>query len=366
MGGSFSDVLPPTWEATPVVLRFMQIFVPQDTDLDELLEGHEILGTWRDAMDQDRLVVHLLVPAEETEPITDRFEQAFSDVSAFRVVLFPVEAVLPRPHAHDEPASTADEVEEAEQTVKQPGRVSREELYTDIVDSFGLSRVFLAMTVLSSLVAAVGLMRDDVAVLIGAMVIAPLLGPNVALALATTLGDTGLLRRAGLTNLAGMALTLLLPFGIGLVLTVDPAVPAIASRTDVSMADVVLALAAGSAGTFAFTRGLSGAVIGVMVAVALMPPLVAFGMLLGSGHVLLALRALALIAVNFICINLAGVATFLAQGLRPRTWWEEERAKRAARIAVVTWIVLLAALGAILAWTHAAGYYEVSYHGAIG
>jgi len=334
----------------------MQIFVPQDADLGELLEGHEVLGTWRDAVDQDRLVVHLLVPAEETEPITDQFEDAFSGMPGFRVVLFPVEAVLPRPQVDDEPSSTADEVkEEAEETVKQPGRVSREELYTDVVDSFGLSRVFLAMTVLSSLVAAVGLMRDDVAVLIGAMVIAPLLGPNVAMALATTLGDTGLLRRAGLTSLAGMALALLLSVGIGLVLAVDPAAPAIAARTSVSTADVVLALAAGSAGTFAFTRGLSGAVIGVMVAVALMPPLVAFGMLLGSGQILLALRALALIAVNLICINLAGVATFLAQGVRPRTWWEEERAKRATRIAVVTWIVLLAALGGILAWAQAAG-----------
>ena len=334
-----------------MALRFMQIFVPQDAELGELLEGHEVLGTWRDAIDHERLVLHLLVPAEETEPITDRFEQAFSGLQGFRVVLFPVEAVLPRPKVEDESSSTADDAnEEAEEAVKQPGRISREELYNDVLDSFGLSRVFVAMTVLSSLVAAVGLMRDDVAVLIGAMVIAPLLGPNVAMALATTLGDTALLRRAGMTNLAGVGLALLLPAGIGLVVTVDPTVPAVASRTHVSAADIVLALAAGSAGTFAFTRGLSGAVIGVMVAVALMPPLVAFGMLLGGGHALLGLRALTLLATNLLCINLAGVATFLVQGVRPRTWWEEARAKRATRIAVVTWAVLLAALGAILLW----------------
>jgi hypothetical protein len=146
-----------------VALRFMQIFVPQDAELGELLEGHEVLGTWRDAIDHERLVLHLLVPAEETEPITDRFEQAFSGLQGFRVVLFPVEAVLPRPKVEDESSSTADDAnEEAEEAVKQPGRISREELYNDVLDSFGLSRVFVAMTVLSSLVAAVGLMRDDV------------------------------------------------------------------------------------------------------------------------------------------------------------------------------------------------------------
>jgi hypothetical protein len=50
-----------------------------------------------------------------------------------------------------------------------------------------------------------------------------------------------------------------------------------------------------------------------------------------------------------VCVNLAAIVTFLAQRVRPRTWWEEEKAKRASRIALAIWIGLLAILVAILA-----------------
>jgi uncharacterized hydrophobic protein (TIGR00341 family) len=330
-------------------LRYMQIFVPEDSgiDLDHLLEGHEVLGTWQDEAAAHR-VVHLLVSAEQSEPIMDRVEQTFSGVQGFRVVLLPVEAVLPRPEAPEDQAGGAGKPQKPEEEAAvDAGRVSREELYSDVAETLGVTRVFIAMTVLSSIVAAVGLIRDDVAVIIGAMVIAPLLGPNVAMSLATTLGDLKLLRQALWTNIAGVMLALVAAVLLGLIFTIDPHVPAIASRTRLGVSDLVLALAAGSAGTFAFTRGLAGAVIGVMVAVALMPPLVTFGMLLGSGQLAPALGAALLVGSNVVCINLAGVATFLAQGVRPRTWWEEQRAKKATRIAIVTWVVLLAVLGAI-------------------
>jgi len=89
-------------------------------------------------------------------------------------------------------------------------------------------------------------------------------------------------------------------------------------------------------------------VIGVMVAVALVPPLVVSGMLLGDGHFTSAGGAWMLTMANVICINLAGVATFLAQGVRPRSWWEAERAKKATWRAILVWVVLLAILSLIL------------------
>jgi uncharacterized hydrophobic protein (TIGR00341 family) len=187
------------------------------------------------------------------------------------------------------------------------------------------------------------------------MVIAPLLGPNVAMSLATTLGDLKLLRRALLTNVLGIALTAVISGGIGFLLPIDPTVPTISVRSRLGLGDIVLALAAGSAGTFAFTRGLAGAVIGVMVAVALVPPLVTFGMLLGSDLFSPAFGALLLVLANVICINLAGVGTFLAQGVRPRTWWEEERARKAARTAMAFWCILLMALRLILYLRDVAG-----------
>lgn len=332
-------------------LRVMQLLVPADTSetLDELLEGREALGRWDDA-DGARVIVQLLIPAEESEPIMDRFEEQYAGTKGFHVVLLPVEAVLPRP-----------DPEAAEQNAENPAyngnnqndennaeRISREELYAEVTENLGVTRVFVALSVLSALVAAVGLLRDDVAVIIGAMVIAPLLVPNVAMSLATTLGDFKLLRRALVMNVVGVVAAFLFAVIVGWLFAVDAAVESIASRTKVNVGDIVLALAAGSAGTLAYTRGLPGAVIGVMVAVALVPPLVVAGMLLGAGHFDGALGALLLTASNVICINLAGVGTFLIQGVRPRSWWEAERAKRATWQAMGAWAVLLALLALVL------------------
>ena len=125
-------------------------------------------------------------------------------------------------------------------------------------------------------------------------------------------------------------------------------VPELASRAVVGVGDVVVALASGAAGALAFTTGVSAVLIGVMVAVALLPPLVAFGLLLGGGHAALAAGALSLFAMNLICVNLAGVATFLLQGIRPVTWWEEKRAARATRIAIGLWVTMLAALAGMV------------------
>jgi uncharacterized hydrophobic protein (TIGR00341 family) len=194
------------------------------------------------------------------------------------------------------------------------------------------------------MVAAVGLYYNSVAIIIGAMVIAPLLGPNVALSLATTLGDLSLLRRALLTALAGIATTMVLSVAIGMLVQVNPESPEVASRNAVALGDIVVALASGCAGALAFTTGVSATLIGVMVAVALLPPLVTFGLLLGGGHTASAMGALSLFLMNLICVNLAGVSTFLVKGIRPATWWEKDRAGKATRIAILLWVLLLAAL----------------------
>jgi hypothetical protein len=133
----------------------------------------------------------------------DIFEQHFSILDEFRIMLFPIEASLPRPELQEETSPPS----EAERTPEKPAesnadRISREELYANIADSAKITKVFLIMVVLSSIVAAIGLLRGNVAVIIGAMVIAPLIGPNVALSLATTLGDIGLSRNALKTNIA--------------------------------------------------------------------------------------------------------------------------------------------------------------------
>jgi uncharacterized hydrophobic protein (TIGR00341 family) len=187
-----------------------------------------------------------------------------------------------------------------------------------------------------------------VAVIIGAMVIAPLLGPNVGLALATTLGDTSLLRRALAANIVGIGLALVISIGLGAAFAVDPASAEIANRSSAEMSDVALALASGAAGALAMTTAVPTALVGVMVAAALLPPTVVVGLMAGSGSWGNVTGPLLLLVTNVICVNLAGVITFLAQGVRPLTWWEANRARQATRRALVIWVVLLAALVALI------------------
>jgi uncharacterized hydrophobic protein (TIGR00341 family) len=328
-----------------MALRLMEIVLPtaEGERLRTVLEEYDdnIVELWQDYLTERLTLFRVVLSVEETEPIIDRLQERFNATEGFRVILLPVAAMVPRPEADEkETAEKSRESTEQKQEAKT-SRISREELYAEITERTKLSRIFIVMVILSAIVASVGIVRNNVAVIIGAMVIAPLLGPNVALALATTLGDGGLARRALKTAWAGFVSAFLFSAILGVILGVDPNIPEVASRTVVGLGDVVLALAAGGAATLAFTTGAPSALIGVMVAVALLPPLVTLGMLVGDGYWGEAYGALLLLLVNIISVNLAGVMTFLIQGIRPTNWWEASRARKATQKAIYFWTVLL-------------------------
>jgi len=324
-----------------MALRLIEMVVQErdGEEVRELLKEHTVLEHRQLRFPDGEILVRILLQAEQGEAVLDLLGKRYAGKGGNRVVILPVEAALPR----DEPEPSATEE-------KSPERISREELYEDIKAAAQCTRVFLTMVALSTIVAAVGLYYNSVAIIIGAMVIAPLLGPNVALALATALGDLALLRHALLTALAGIATAMVLSAVIGVLLNVDPATPEIASRNAVGLGDIAVALASGAAGALAFTTGASATLIGVMVAVALLPPLVTFGLLLGGGHAALAMGALSLFLMNLICVSLAGVTTFLVQGIRPTKWLEKDRASKAIRISIGLWVILLAALSGMILW----------------
>jgi uncharacterized hydrophobic protein (TIGR00341 family) len=330
-------------------LRLLEMALPehQIETVQELLQDRPVVDVWYDRLSDTQTLVRILVSTEETEALIDLFDQYFSIETGFRLILLPVAATVPRvEEAEKIPSEKEKEKPQAEE--KSAVRVSREELYTQISDTSKLSLSFFIMVILSAIVTAIGLLNNNVAVVIGGMVIAPLLGPNMALALATTLGDMNLARVSLKTNLAGLLSGLILSLILGLLFTVDPFNPQIAPRTHIGLIDLILALASGVAGALAFTTGAPTSLIGVMVAVALMPPLVTLGLMLGSKDFLLALGALWLLLTNIICVNLAGVMTFWAQGVRPTTWWEANIAKKATILSIMISVVLLIILISII------------------
>ncbi len=333
-----------------MALRLVEIIVPADQAgaVREVVEEAQIGGPWHETLDDGRILVRLVLEAEKTGPIVDQFEQRFGGGEHFQLVILAVEAALPRTEESSTPPP-ADEAADTGPSARAASGLSRQELQEEVHDMSRLSRVFLATVVLSTIVAAVGLLRDHVAVIIGAMVIAPLLGPNVVMAFGTTLGDPPLIKQAVLSNAVGFLIAFVLAVGMGLTLPFDPAaIGEIVSRTEVGLSDIVLALAAGAAGVLVLTSGVSTALVGVMVAVALLPPTVVFGLMLGSARWEFAYGAGMLLATNVICVNLAGVVTFLVQGVLPLTWWETDRARRSSRIALTIWLTLLIGLAVLI------------------
>ncbi len=324
--------------------RRLELILPADAvaKAEPLLEKIPANQRWSSPLNDDLVRMTVLLRAEDTEVLVDRLTQAFGGTPGFRVFWQAVEATIPSLDPDDDEPKQV-----SEQT---SGRISRQELYEDIATAAKLSPVYLINVVLSSVVATIGLIRDDIAVIIGAMVIAPLLGPNVALALAATLGDLKLARRTIQTGMAGVATAVVLAVAIGWVADIDPRTPAMLARTNIGFGDIALALAAGTAGTLAFTSGVPAALIGVMVAVALLPPLVTSALFVGAGYIQPALGAALLYLINVACVNLSGIATFLAYGIHPQFWWEEGTAKKSTRVAVASWFGLLVLIGAIWWW----------------
>lgn len=322
-------------------MRIIEVLadVGNEPTVQSIAEQYEVLDYWTGGEAADgRSSMRLLVRSEQQQPVLDALQAAVGGDARARTLVLPVEAVLPRP-----PEPEEGEAEHYAQT-----RRSRESLYTEVETGARLDSQFLLMVVFSTIVAAIGLIEDNVAVVIGAMVIAPLLGPNLALALATALGDRDLMGRALQSNLAGLLLAIALSFLIALFWPVNVQSAELLARTDVGLDSVALALASGAAAVLSLTTGLPTALVGVMVAVALLPPAATLGLMLGVAAYPEALGAGLLLAVNVVCVNLAAKLVFVYRGVKPRTWIEKRQARQSMTVYIVFWVVALAILiGAI-------------------
>ncbi len=329
--------------------RLIEIVMPEGRgdDIPELLHEQSLAGYWRDSVGENQARIRILLNSADVETVLDILEPYLEKLPGASALLLIVEASIPR-QKNDQPQTENTESDNKEKKANNSTRISRHELYADISANTGISTTYLIMVVLSAVIAAIGLVRNDMAIIIGAMVLAPLLVPNVALALASTLGDTKLAVKALKAAAVGFMLALAVGILIGVIYSVHLENPAIAARTNLHWSDLILALASGAAGVLAFTSGGQLSLIGVMVAVALMPPLVTAGLLFGSSFPVMGFKALELAFANVICVNLAGIVTFGLQGIRPATWWEKSKAGKAKSTSLAIWISLLILLALIL------------------
>lgn len=182
----------------------------------------------------------------------------------------------------------------------------------------GSSFSFWLMTTLSVTVATMGLSSDSAAVVIGAMLLAPLMTPVLAVAASIAMALPRALRRGAAVVVGATAWSVLVAYLLALGLPDGPLPGEVLSRTSPDLRDLVVALAAGAAGAYATVRrDVSSALPGVAVAVALVPPLAAVGVALEAGEPTLAKGAALLYLANLVAIVAVATVVFLATGFVP-------------------------------------------------
>lgn len=299
---------------------------------------------WQETVPGGREKFSGIVLSHNVEPLLRLLNEEFGESEDYSALVVVLEAVSP-PVVEPELMATETAVASRPPTRLERflsrDRRSTDEIYDDVVQTVDISPGYILTIVLSSVIAALGMRSGQTAIVIGAMIVAPLLGPSLALAMAGTVGNGRLAHRAAVVLLVGIAVVYASTIPLGLLLEFDPMQPELRSRTVIQPADIALALASGAAGVLALARGESTSLVGVMIAVSLVPPLSASGLYLGDGQIELAIRSATLFLTNLVCINVAGILTFLISGLPPRRW-------RLTTGVFAVWVGLLILLGAVI------------------
>jgi uncharacterized hydrophobic protein (TIGR00271 family) len=173
---------------------------------------------------------------------------------------------------------------------------------------------FYSLLFLSGAIAALGLLANSAATIIGAMIIAPLMGPIIAIAYSVSMGNRLLLRRAGFTLFTGIFLTVAIAIILTWLVGLQNLGSEVMARVHPTLMDLGVALAAGGAGAFAKSRkSIADALPGVAIAVALVPPLSVIGIGVARASAEVSIGATLLFLTNLIGIIFSGAIVFLWQ-----------------------------------------------------
>ncbi len=227
----------------------------------------------------------------------------------------------------------------------------KQQVIVDIAQSASSSFDFFLLVVLSCSIATLGLITNSPAVIIGAMLVAPLMSPIIGIGLASITGDGGLARNSSVALLGGAGLAILLSSLMTLLNTRLPFVVLqelpneVLARTHPSPIDLVIALAGGVAAAYALTKpNISAALPGVAIATALMPPLCTVGIGLALARWDVAGGATLLFITNAITIAFAAALVFFLRGFAPETHLTNHHLPRTLVISALIILILLVPL----------------------
>ncbi|WP_410766465.1 TIGR00341 family protein [Haloferax sp. DFSO60] len=316
-------------------------------------------------------VVTFPLPKTAVEPVLEQLREAGIERDAYTVVT----------NAETVVSKRFDQLQEKyDESDRNGDRIAREELASAAESLAPSMRTFLTMTIISVLVATAGLLLDSPAVVVGSMVIAPLMGPAMAASVGTVVDDDELfvrgVRLQAVGGVAAMATGALFAFFLkttGAVPLSEAevfAIPEINERLAPDMLALVIALGAGAAGALSLSSGVSTALVGVMIAAALVPPTAVVGIGLAWGSPESVVGSAILVLVNFLSINFVAIAVLWQQGYRPERWFRRSNARRTTLIRVASLgiglLVLSSFLGAVTYSTYQNAGFQADAQDVVG
>jgi uncharacterized hydrophobic protein (TIGR00341 family) len=333
-------------------VRLVQVTIPtgkRETVL-ELLddEGIDYVVTDESSGREYTAVAYFPLPTNAVEPVLETLREAGLEREAYTVVLKAETVESDRFDALTEAYAEKEESEE---------RIARQELESRAEELASALPTYVIMTVVSAVIATAGLLLDSPATVVGSMVIAPLIGPAMSAAVGSVIDNGELFRRGIGLQVFGVALAIasatlfaafvrvtnLVPPGL------DPlSLSEVAERLSPSVLSLAVALGAGIAGAVSLMTGVSTALVGVMIAVALIPPAATVGIGIAYGEPALAVGSAVLVAVNVLSINLAALVVLWYGGYRPEQFFRHDRAKTATLKRVAVLVAAIALLSVFL------------------
>ncbi|XPM59050.2 MAG: DUF389 domain-containing protein [Leptolyngbya sp. IPPAS B-1204] len=219
--------------------------------------------------------------------------------------------------------------------------VQLEKLQTELLAESTLDSSYIVLIVASCAIATFGLLANSTAVIIGAMIIAPLMLPIRGLAFGALAGNVDLFRRGWVAVAVGTLLAVTISYSLGLLVGLPSYGSEVLSRSEPTLLDLGIAVTAGGVSGYAKVQPkISGSLAGTAIAVALMPPVCVIGLGLAQANGALSLGASILYLTNLLGITLSCMFTFLLSGCTPL-----HRARKALSWTLILTGILLIPLG---------------------
>lgn len=240
-----------------------------------------------------------------------------------------------------------------EKVAKEPTPLSPLERLVESTERYTrLSRDVLTMALFATMIALAGLFLDNVAILIGAMLLSPLLGPINAFAVNANLGRIRKLARSQAAVLLLLAaiviLAAIITFLASHIVELPTNTTQIVIRNHATLTDILIALILGLAAGIALFVGFPEILVGVAIAVAIVPPAAVSGIGLALFNTNLFIGALTLTLIYLFGLQLGSTLMLRIRGVLPRKYYQQTEARKRSAYSILILAVLLVILSLIV------------------